>query len=369
MAAAPRCELCRARAAPLRCPGCRLTRYCDVSHQRTDWISIHSHICHLLIPVLGPQPCFHSEKDRKHGKEQLLRRQESLIAVALSTAQGFVWSGQPLEAIPAALQALRFSSRVFGSGSTQLVPIYLLLAEASTGEHCQHGNAGKGAGRLRQAAKYLSQAQWIVLQTPDCSAALQSKLHRGLGLFSAAEGNLDQALYHLANDVYLATAEFGLNSIEVSAGYFHMANIFFHQNKMDAANSLYTEVSSLWHDWLLSSLHRHQQVLQAQAEASPFSEEEEVIEDRMTEGRREEGTRMLRAVLKVREQGPLQHPGETARALHALAMIHYLGLDLAKAQEVGMKAFDLAKQLPQQDSLETIGHLLELINAQLSHTT
>ncbi|RLV95573.1 hypothetical protein DV515_00012852 [Chloebia gouldiae] len=346
MAGAPRCELCGARAAPLRCPGCRLTYYCDVSHQRTDWISIHSHICHLLIPVLGPQPCFHSEKDRKHGKEQLLKRQR------------FVWAGKPLEAIPAALQALRFSSRVFGSGSTQLVPIYLLLAEAST-----------GADRLRQAAKYLSQAQWIILQTPDCSAALQSKLHRGLGLFSVAEGNLDQALYHLANDVYLATAEFGLNSIEVSAGYFHMANIFFHQNKMDTANSLYTEVSSLWHDWLLSSLHRHQQALQAQAEASPFSEEEEGIEDRMTEGQREEGTRVLCAVLKVREQGPLQHPGETARVLHALAMIHYLGLDLAKAQEVGMKAFDLAKQLPQPDSLETIGHLLELINAQFSHTT
>uniref|UniRef100_A0A8C0US64 Uncharacterized protein n=1 Tax=Cyanistes caeruleus TaxID=156563 RepID=A0A8C0US64_CYACU len=47
----------------------------DVSHQRTDWIGIHGRICHLLIPVLGPQPCFHSEKDRKHGKEQLLRRQ------------------------------------------------------------------------------------------------------------------------------------------------------------------------------------------------------------------------------------------------------------------------------------------------------
>lgn len=47
----------------------------DVSHQRTDWISIHRHICHLLIPVLGPQPCFHSEKERKQGKEQLLRSQ------------------------------------------------------------------------------------------------------------------------------------------------------------------------------------------------------------------------------------------------------------------------------------------------------
>ncbi|KFO58189.1 Zinc finger MYND domain-containing protein 12, partial [Corvus brachyrhynchos] len=279
--------------------------------------------------------------------------QESLIAVALSTAQGFVWAGKPLEAIPAALQALRFSSRVFGSGSMQLVPIYLLLAEAST-----------GTGRLRQAAKYLSQARWIILQTPDCSAALQSKLHRGLGLFSVAEGNLDQALYHLANDVYLATAEFGLNSVEVSGGYFHMANIFFRQNKMDAANSLYTEVSSLWHDWLLSTLHRHQRALQAHVEASPFSEDEEGIEDGMTKAQREEGTRVLWAVLKVREEGPLHHPRETARVLHALAMIHYLGLDLAKAQEVGMKAFDLAKQLPQQDSLETIGHLLELINAQ-----
>lgn len=34
-----------------------------------------------------------------------------------------------------------------------------------------------------------------------------------------------------------------------------------------------------------------------------------------------------------------------------------------------MKAFDLAKQMHQQNSLETIGHLLELINAQFSHTT
>lgn len=42
--------------------------------------------------------------------------------------------------------------------------------------------------------------------------------------------------------VYLATAEFGLNSVEASGGYLNMANIFFHQNKMDAANSLYTEV-------------------------------------------------------------------------------------------------------------------------------
>ncbi|XP_032565201.1 zinc finger MYND domain-containing protein 12 [Chiroxiphia lanceolata] len=187
MAGRPRCELCGSRPAPRLCPRCRRVRYCDASHQGADWNSIHEKICPLLIP---PQPCFHSERDRKQGKEQLLRRQKSIVEVALSAAQRFLWEGKALEALPAALQALRFSARVFGWSSVQLVPVYLLLAEAST-----------GTGNLRQASKYLSEAEWIVLQTPDCPAAVQSRLHRGLGLFCIAQGNLDQALYHLATDV------------------------------------------------------------------------------------------------------------------------------------------------------------------------
>ncbi|NWI54186.1 ZMY12 protein, partial [Calyptomena viridis] len=198
------------------------------SHQKIDWNSIHERICHLLIP---PLPCFHSEKDRKRGTEQLLRRQKSIVEVALHTAQGFLWEGKPLEALPAALQALRLSARVSGWSSVQLVPVYLLLAEAS-----------RELGNLRQASKYLSEAEWIILQIPDCGAAVQSKLHRGLGLFCVAQGNLDQALYHLANDVYLAASAFGPNSTEVSGGYFHMANIFLRQDKKNVANSLYTEV-------------------------------------------------------------------------------------------------------------------------------
>lgn len=39
-----------------------------------------------------------------------------------------------------------------------------------------------------------------------------------------------------------------------------------------------------------------------------------------------------------------------------------------QAREVGMKAFDLVKQLPQQESLGAIGHLLKLINSKPSHT-
>ncbi|KFV90573.1 Zinc finger MYND domain-containing protein 12, partial [Fulmarus glacialis] len=329
----------------------------DVGHQKADWVSIHERICQLLIPIRTSLPFLLSEKERKHGTEQLVKRQKYIIDLAYGTAQEFVLDGKHKEALPAALHALRFSTEVYGSNSVQLVPAYLLLAEAST-----------GAGRLPEASKYLSQAQWIVLRTPDCSAALQYKLHRSLGLLCAAEGNFEQALYHLANDIYLASSTFGLKSIETSGGYFHMANVFFRQNKMDIANSLYAEVTDIWHAFLVKSVQAQEQILKSRPEMSPFTEDKEVSEDHMTEAQQAEAIRVLNAVLDIRERAPKQQPGETARVLHALAMLYYLIMDLSKAREVGMKAFDLVKELPQRESLEAIGHLLKLINNKPSYT-
>ncbi|XP_074017533.1 zinc finger MYND domain-containing protein 12 [Numenius arquata] len=347
-----RCELCGAAAARVRCGGCRLTYYCDVDHQKADWVSIHQKICQLLIPIRMPLPFLLSEKERKHGAEQLLKRQKYLIDLAYGTAQEFVLDGKHKEALPAALHALRFSTEVYGSDSLQLVPAYLLLAEAST-----------GVGRFLEASRYLSQAEWIVLTTPDCSAAVQYKLHRGLGLFCAAKGNFEQALYHLANDIYVASSAFGLKSLEASGGYFHMANVFFRQNKRDIANSLYAEVTGIWRAFLLKSVEAQERVLKSRPEMSPFSGEEEVGEEPLTEAQRAEATRVLSAVLDVRERAPKQQPGETAGVLHALAMLYYLARDLPKAREAGMRALHLVKQLPQRESLETVGRLLTLINS------
>ncbi|KFQ44722.1 Zinc finger MYND domain-containing protein 12, partial [Nestor notabilis] len=329
----------------------------DRDHQKADWVSIHKQICQLLIPIRTSLPCPPTERERKHGMEQLLRRQKYIIEVAYSTAQEFVWDGKHEKARPAALHALRFGIEVYGSDSLQLVPAYLLLAEAST-----------GAGHLPEASKYLSQAEWIVLRTPDCSAAVQYKLHRSLGLFCAAQGNFEQALYHLANDVYLASSAFGLKSLEASGGYFHMANIFFRQNKMDIANSLYAEVAAAWDAFLLKSLQAQQQVLKSRPEMSLLTEDREVSEEPMTEAQQVEGIRVLTAILDIREQAPTQQPGETARVLHALAMLHYLLMDLPKARELGLKAFELVKQLPQQERLEPLGHLLKLMNVEPSST-
>ncbi|XP_008942039.1 PREDICTED: zinc finger MYND domain-containing protein 12, partial [Merops nubicus] len=280
-----------------------------------------------------------------------------VLDLAYRAAQEFVLGGKHREAVPAALQALRFSTQVYGPGSLQLVPAYLLLAQAST-----------GAGDLPQASTFLSQAQWIVLSTPDCSTALQAQLHQGLGLLCVAKGNSEQALYHLANNIYLASSTFGLKAIETSGGYFHMANVFFRQNKMDVANSLYAEVTSIWHAFLLRSLHAQEQILQPGPETSPLGQEQEAGPERMSEAQQAEGIQALTTVLDIREQAPKQEPGETARVLHALAMLYYLIRDLPKAREVGVKALDLVKQLPQQESGEAIGRLLKLINSKLSCT-
>uniref|UniRef100_A0A8B9ZC55 Uncharacterized protein n=1 Tax=Buteo japonicus TaxID=224669 RepID=A0A8B9ZC55_9AVES len=47
----------------------------NVDHQKADWVSIHERICPLLIPIRTPLPCLLTEKERKHGMEQLVKRQ------------------------------------------------------------------------------------------------------------------------------------------------------------------------------------------------------------------------------------------------------------------------------------------------------
>lgn len=93
-------------------------------------------------------------------------------------------------AIPAALQALKFSVELWGPGSIELVPSYLLLGEASI-----------GLGRLRQAEEYLALAKYAILKKPDCSYLIRSQLHRNFGKLYAKEGKNAEALKSLANDV------------------------------------------------------------------------------------------------------------------------------------------------------------------------
>ena len=54
---------------------------------------------------------------------------------------------------------------MFGDGSIEMVPPYLLLSEANL-----------GLGLLQSAEGFLSMANWSILKTPKCSNAIRSQV-------------------------------------------------------------------------------------------------------------------------------------------------------------------------------------------------
>ncbi|CAI5782630.1 finger MYND domain-containing 12 [Podarcis lilfordi] len=345
------CELCRGPAT-LRCGSCAVTYYCDVEHQSADWVSIHEKICQLLIPLRTTLPFYNSEEERKHGREQKLRREKFLAELTQAVAQNFLLEGKHEDAIPAALHSLKFSISVHSSNAVELVPAYLILAEA-----------GLGLGHLAQAEEYLSQAQWIILKNSHCSNAIQSDFHRNLGLLHAAKGNFEDSLYHLANDIYFSSCAFGTNHMAASGGYFHMANVFFRQNRMDIADSLYSEVTNIWHHHFSHFIGLQYHTLMTPAELDMLAEEEETTEEVLDAKQRAEAKQMLSAILEIREQSPRPQLAQIAKVLHTLAMFHYLILDVPKAHELVMKLLQVMKKLPKYEPSESLHQLVKLLKS------
>uniref|UniRef100_A0A3B4AH54 MYND-type domain-containing protein n=1 Tax=Periophthalmus magnuspinnatus TaxID=409849 RepID=A0A3B4AH54_9GOBI len=226
------CELCQNRAY-LQCAQCRVTFYCDATHQFADWVGIHEKICPLLVPIRTETLESFSkegriEKDIK--KVQVLETLNKLIAIARSIAEGKLTEGKHEEALPAGQTCLHFCMDVFGPCSIQLVPAYLLLAEGYM-----------GLGNISSAAELLSQAELSVSKNPDCGHDLHHRLHRSLGRLQSIMGDLEGALFNYANDIYHAAEVYGLDSTVCSNGYFLLANIFAKQGKTQIVRSMYNE--------------------------------------------------------------------------------------------------------------------------------
>lgn len=94
-------------------------------------------------------------------------------------------------AVPAALASLKLAIEVYGPRNVELIPSYLILAEASL-----------GLKQLNQCWEYLSQAQYTVLQQHEqAPPAITSQLARNMAQLSIARKDYDDATRHLANDV------------------------------------------------------------------------------------------------------------------------------------------------------------------------
>ena len=57
-----------------------------------------------------------------------------MIELTRTTSQKLLFEGKHGEAVPAAMQSLRFAIDIYGLASIELVPSYLILGEACTGQ-------------------------------------------------------------------------------------------------------------------------------------------------------------------------------------------------------------------------------------------
>ncbi|XP_071331935.1 zinc finger MYND domain-containing protein 12 [Trachinotus anak] len=332
------CELCQ-RGAHLQCDKCRVTFYCDAEHQQADWVGIHEKICQLLIPIRTPTLL----SLQRVGHIQIQIKKEELIEICRLVAQSKLSEGKHREALPAAQFCLRCSIDVHGPSTVQLVPAYLLLAEANM-----------GLGKLGLVTELLSQAEWVVSKSSECGPAVHHQLHRSLGRLHTATGDLEAALLNFANDIYFASEEYGLHSTVTCGGYFLMANVFAKQGKMSIARSLYSEVAHTWHCHLTKLLKTCVQNIH-----SP----DMLLEPVYGKARRVEVDEMLRTMLEFEHNNSRKDSAQIALVAHCLAMLWFLGGEALKALGFGSTALQASQLIPNHDLTEPIQGLLQLVQS------
>ncbi|XP_041802560.1 zinc finger MYND domain-containing protein 12 [Chelmon rostratus] len=332
------CEVCQSEAH-LQCTKCRVTFYCDAEHQQADWVGIHERICQLLVPIRTPT-LFSLQRA---GRIEMQLKKAELIEICRMVAQRKLSEGKHQDALPAAQFCLRCSIDVHGPSSVQMVPAYLLLADANM-----------GLGNLALVAEFLSQAEWAVLKSPECGRAVHHRLHRSLGRLHMATGNLEAALLNFANDIYFASEEYGLDSTVTCGGYFLMADVFVKQGKVPIARSLYSEVARTWHCHLTKLFKTHIQYVQ-----NP----DMMLEPSYDKAQWAEVDEMLRTILEFEQNDSRRDPPQTALVAHCLAMLWFLVGESQKALGFCSMALQASQLIPNHDLTEPIQGLLQLVQS------
>ncbi|XP_064394306.1 zinc finger MYND domain-containing protein 12-like [Halichondria panicea] len=327
------CELCQ-KPAYIQCTKCRVTYYCCDEHQIEDWSSIHEKICSIVAIARIPQSHAHTEEERATRKHQQELRKKHIIEVSLQEGRRFLYEGHHSMAIPAALEALKFLTEVYGNANIHLTPAYLIL-----------GAAAIGLGRLKEADQYLSQAQWSVLKAGDCEPWLKSRLHRNLGKLAAAKNSLSEARRHFAEDIYQSSVAYNLDAIQTSGGYYHMGQVFLKEKKTDIAISLHNQVLDAWKAHLSSLVHE-----------KPGSKGQLDVAERA------EAFSMLHSIREWRESVTAAHPQLMAPLYHTLALLHTTVGEEDKAIGYAEQALGLIKTSGQAALLNTQSELEQLID-------
>eukprot|EP00968_Pinguiococcus_pyrenoidosus_P026958 scaffold7342_cov269-Pinguiococcus_pyrenoidosus.AAC.12 len=299
----PRCEL-TGEAATVQLVTDGLTLYYATrEHAQQAWDGIVCRIAALLGPLRkdhvspdvlrrSPAPFIGSEEERTKREYTMHMSKRALVELCQQEASKLLLEGKAELAIPGAVQALTFCSALYGEGAIQMVPPYLLLAEANL-----------TLERLQQAEEFLSLANWTVLKQPDCSSTIRSQLHRDFGKLYSAQGRYADALRELSKDVYHSSLEVGPEHINTSLGYFHMGRAFYGQQRIENALAMFDKVVEVWYKFLAS------------VRTEPDRGEE------YTEGQINEGLDMLGRILEIRKKLLGEGHIATGEVLYTLGLL------------------------------------------------
>jgi len=231
------CEVC-GKPATLKCSECP-TYYCTQEHFDIDWRGIRNLIAQDVVVLRERPKMIGSEEERDRRAEELMGIRKELLDLCTETAQKFLVQGKYELAVPGALQSLKFAIEVHGSEASELVPSYLLLAEANL-----------GLRRLKVAEEFLSLANWNILKHPEAGSSMMSNLQRNFGRLYAAQQRYNEALQAFATDIYHSSLEFGPENIRSAPSYFHMGRVFQSHQKSDRAASFYVKVIEIYASFL-----------------------------------------------------------------------------------------------------------------------
>lgn len=232
--------LCEITGAPatLVCSECPVY-FATKEHFDVWWRGIGNLIAADIVVLRGPPKMIGSEEERHRRNEEMMGIRRELLEVCTATAQKFLVQMKYELAVPGALQSLKFAIEVYGGEATELVPSYLLLAEANL-----------GLRRLKIAEEFLQLANWNILKHPQAGSSMMSSLQRNFGRLYAAQQRYNEALNAFATDIYYSSKDNGPEHIRSAPSYFHMGRVFQSYQKPERAASFYAKVVDVYTKFL-----------------------------------------------------------------------------------------------------------------------
>jgi tetratricopeptide (TPR) repeat protein len=327
------CEIC-SKVATLSCVACKSTYYCDAEHRSQDWEGIHEKICPLIEDLRKLAPEFGSDAVVRRNAT-VRKNQMAIVKIASTEATKQLSLKNYERAIPGGLQVLRYSTELHGASKPEILSAYLLLAEANL-----------GLKRDKVAEEHLIHAHYIILHNDSVSSEVRSRVHRNFGRLFTLQQRYEEALTHLATDVYCAAQCYGANHISTAGGYVLMAEAFNYSKDRDSALAFFDKVVEIWYSFL-GELKDGEKVLSAEIYSS--------------------GTDQLRSALQARSAIKGPNSLATAQARHVLGMMHhYFGHSLKEARTLYIQALEVYLQQlgDKHESTLNVRRVVDLLEGQ-----